>query len=465
METIAAIATPLGSSGIGIIRISGPQAQSTLLRLFRSETEVHPTGIAAAQPPGLIPHRLVHGYIQDPSSLEIVDEVLVVFMAAPNSYTREDVVEIQAHSGYLLLQKILSLVLQYGPRLAEPGEFTRRAFLNGRIDLSQAEAVIDMIQARSEQGLRLASNQLQGWMKKRITTLIDHLTDICVTLQASIEFPDEADSDRSTARECATIKRELIEPIQHLLSNFQSAHVFRDGVRFSIVGRPNVGKSSILNRLLKSSKAIVTPHPGTTRDPVEGFVQIKGIPILFADTAGLHASEDPIEQIGMQKTRECIEQADFIFFVLEAHQRVLEEDRQIFQQVEHKKVVLLINKTDLVSVPPPRSCPDFPNLSVIPVSARTGDGFSDLEDAILSVLCTAPITSAHESVPTVRQKQALESALGFLLSAEQAVDEDMPDDLIFHDLESANAELKTIVGQSVSTDLLDDIFGRFCIGK
>ena len=465
MDTIAAIATPFGSAGIGIVRISGDHAKSILLRLFRSKTEFHPADSDPATSPVLTSHRLMHGYIYDPASSEVVDEVLAVYMVAPNSYTRQDVVEIQSHSGFLLLQKILSLVLLHGARLAEPGEFTRRAFLNGRIDLSQAEAVIDMIQARSEQGLRLASNQLQGWMKQHINILIEHLTDICVQLQAGIEFPDEIDGNCCAAQFDGTIKSDLIASIQQLLSNYQSSHVFRDGVRFGIVGRPNVGKSSILNRLLQSSKAIVTPYPGTTRDPVEGFVQIKGIPILFADTAGLHSSADPIEQIGMQKTRECIEQADFIFFVVEAHQPVSEEDRLIFQQVSHKKVVLLINKIDLVSAPPRRSSLEFPSLSVVPVSARTGEGLSDLKDSILSVLSAAPISSAHESVPTVRQKKALESALGFLLSAEQAIDQGMPDDLILHDLEAANSELKTIVGQSVPTDLLDEIFSRFCIGK
>jgi len=465
MDTIAAIATPFGSAGIGIVRISGDHAKSILQKLFLPKPECRPQSNSAASSLEFLSHRLTHGFIYDPISSRILDEVLAVLMAAPNSYTREDVVEIQSHSGFLLLQKILSLVLQHGARLAEPGEFTRRAFLNGRIDLSQAEAVIDMINARSEQALFLASSQLQGWMKHQVTGLVERLTAICVDLQANIEFPDEIDCQDEIDNYGAAIQKDLIEPIGKLLNNYHSAHVFRDGVRFSIVGRPNVGKSSLLNRLLESSKAIVTPYPGTTRDPVEGFTQIKGIPILFADTAGLRPSDDPIEQIGMQKTRECIEQADFVFFVLQADQSVSKEDREIYQQVRHKNVVLLINKIDLVSAIPHWPAAEFPNLPIVQVSALTGEGLSDLKDAVVSALSAAPVSSAHESVPTLRQKQALEAALDYLSSAVQAIGLGTPDDLVLQDLEAANAQLNTILGQTASIDLLDEIFSRFCIGK
>ena len=465
MDTIVAIATPFGSAGIGIIRISGDQAKSILVQLFRATAECRAESLDVASAPQFVSHCLTHGFIYDPSASQYVDEVLAVYMPGPNSYTREDVVEIQSHSGFILLQKILTLVLQHGARLAEPGEFTRRAFLNGRIDLSQAEAVIDMIQARSEQALALASSQLQGWMKRQISDLIDRLTDICIHLQAGVEFPDEVDGNLNDADFKEAIQADLVDPIRKLLGNYQSAHVFRDGVRFSIVGRPNVGKSSLLNLLLENSKAIVTPYPGTTRDPVEGFVQIRGIPILFADTAGLRASEDPIEQIGIQKTRECIDKADFIFFVLEAHQPVTEEDREIYRQVQHKRIVLLINKMDLVSGVPRWASIEFPDLMKVPVSALTGEGLPELKEALLSVLSAAPLSSAHESVPTLRQKLALESALESLVSARQSIDQGIPDDLILQDLESANAELKSIVGQGASVDLLDEIFSRFCIGK
>jgi tRNA modification GTPase len=259
--------------------------------------------------------------------------------------------------------------------------------------------------------------------------------------------------------------KDLIEPIGKLLSNYQSAHVFRDGVRFSIVGKPNVGKSSLLNRLLESSKAIVTPYPGTTRDPVEGFTQINGIPILFADTAGLRPSDDPIEQIGMQKTRECIEQADFVFFVLQADKPVSQEDREIYKQVQHKNVVLLINKIDLVSTLPHWPSTEFPKIPIVPVSALSGEGLSDLKDAVVSALSVAPISTAHESVPTLRQKKALETALDTLSAAVQAIDQGTPEDLILYDLEAAKSQLSIILGQTASTDLLDEIFNRFCIGK
>jgi tRNA modification GTPase len=462
-DTIAAIATPLGSGGIGIIRISGNDAERVARRLFRRKG---PNGCASSSDLWTS-HHFYHGHIVEQGSERFIDEVLLVLMRAPRSYTREDVIEIQCHGGAVVLIRILEEVLGQGVRQAEPGEFTRRAFLNGRIDLSQAEAVADVINARSRQALDIAAGQLTGQLKMATDTWIDRLNLILTEVQAEIEFGDEIEPNSSRESTRAQIETEMIAPIQRMLKDFEQAHVLRDGVRISISGRPNVGKSSLLNRLIRNEKAIVTDVAGTTRDPIEHSYSIQGMPVLLVDTAGLRVTCDPIESIGVRKAHEAIEKADLVLFVVEATDPMNREDLQALESIAEQKIIVVVNKIDLLEegqVDQRKHRPMKPG-QVVNVSALNGSGIDRLEDAIAEqCFCTAKLAGPMV-VPTIRQKGALEQALEVLQRACLGLHEGIPDELIACDLSEALAALRTITGESVEADLLDQIFSRFCIGK
>ena len=331
-STIAAVATPIGRAGIGIIRMSGGQAVSIGQQIFRPGK---PGSNAGDRPSAKIDsHQMVYGHIVDPSGGHVVDEVMLVVMQAPRSYTREDVVEIHSHSGPAILNKVLSLVLELGARLAEPGEFTRRAFMNGRIDLSQAEAVIDVINARTETSLGVAAMQLQGEIRDTVERWRFELKNLIATIEAEIEFGEETGRlyDPSSVR--AAVKNNLIGPLKASIATYDSGHLLRDGLQIVVIGRPNVGKSSLLNRLIKKERAIVTAHPGTTRDSIEESLSIRGIPTVITDTAGLHAAVEPVEQLGIRKTHEYIEQSDLILFMVAADEGVVAVALAMIHQVD-----------------------------------------------------------------------------------------------------------------------------------
>ncbi len=463
-ETIAAIATPFGSGGIGIIRISGSQATNIAGRLFR-HTRTRPSPQNSRLLDELLSHHLTHGYIVDEN--HIVDEVLLAVMKAPHSYTKEDVVEIQSHSGVLILRRILQLILEKGARLAEPGEFTRRAFLNGRIDLSQAEAVADVIAAKSEASLQISTTQLMGAMRKEVESFIAQLKNILAQLEAQIEFGDEIEATIERQNLARQLNDEVLKPTRLLVSQYEEGHFFRDGVRLDIVGRPNVGKSSLLNRLLKKDKAIVTEIPGTTRDLIEDHFSIAGIPILITDTAGLHATDNPVEKIGIIKTHHNIDRSDLVLFVVDGSNVIGDADLEIYQKIRAKKVVLVINKIDLVGAGQEMSIPDaYHGIKKVMVCALNGDGIEDLKKAVVQV-CDGgiEIDPGRTIIPNLRQKAALDLAAGCLENALTGLYGDGAEELIVDDLYSALSALSQIIGRKVESDVLDDIFNQFCIGK
>lgn len=466
-DTIAAIATPFGSSGIGIIRISGAQSLPIALQFFRVPRHDSSIKDAATVISELPAHYLKYGHIYDPSTGQIIDEVLIAFMKAPKSYTREDVVEIQSHGGPIVLRKILEAVLLCGARLAEPGEFTKRAFLNGRIDLSQAEAVAEVISAKSDAALQLAASQLAGSMKAAISSLVEKIVKIQAEIEARIDFIEDLDGEADANSLLLTFKEDIITPIKKLIEDYRKGHILRDGLRMDIVGRPNVGKSSLLNQLIRKDKAIVTPVPGTTRDLVEDFFCIGGIPILITDTAGLHATDDPVEIIGMQKTRDNILRSDLVLFVIDGSAPTEKGDHAVFEQINARKVILVINKGDLL---PPGEVPEIPqpyrHLPTVIISALKGNGIGALEKSIQEVcLSGVSINPGRGLVPTLRQRIALEKAMEPLSRAYQAIDDSVLDELVAEDIETAKRTLNRIMGEDVAHDVLDEIFKNFCIGK
>lgn len=465
-ETIAAIATPPGHGGIGIIRISGPTAGSVARRLFRPRPAV-PSG--AEPPPGrfITPYRLNYGFAIDPGTGRPVDEAFMVYMPAPHSYTREDVVELQIHGGPVVLEMLLHLILAQGVRLAEPGEFTRRAFLNGRIDLTQAEAVADLIQAKNQAALNVAVSHLGGALKDLIEPLIDQLTQIRADLEAGIEFADDTglELDRDALRQ--QVGNEILPRLQDLADSYQHGHMLREGLRLAIVGRPNVGKSSLLNALTLQERAIVTEIPGTTRDTIEAPFFIRGLPILAVDTAGLRPSNDPVERIGIQRARDALATADLVLFLIEACTPFGPADQSILDETRHKAHLVVINKIDLMDRPedlplPPTIAPT----TLVRISALTGEGLADLREIIAAhVTAHANKTAPNRIVTNHRHKACLDQALEFLRQAVSPERDAIPDDLISMDLSQAIDALNRLVGRSLDDDLLDTIFQRFCIGK
>lgn len=465
-DTIAAIATPVGSSGIGIVRISGPDAIDISKRIFLPHRSVSPTDTTKFFE-DVQSHHLYYGYVHDPNNGGIVDEVLMVLMKAPHSYTREDVIEIQSHSGSVILSKILQLTLESGSRLAEPGEFTKRAFLNGRVDLSQAEAIADMITAKTEASLKLAATHLTGLLRDRVLEFIDHLTQVQVELEAGIEFPDDINEDHDYIKILETVENEVLIPIGLLIQQYDDGHVLRDGIRLDIVGRPNVGKSSLLNAMIKRDKAIVTDLPGTTRDLIEDYTSIDGIPTVLTDTAGLHNTDDPVEIIGMQKTKENIQKSDLVLWVVDGGCGVTEEDHLVYEQITNMNNLLVINKLDLTTKGVVSLIPDaYQHLDSVSVSAKFGDGLQDLKKAIKKkCLNEVHIDPGRSLVPNFRQKSALDTASTFLYHAVQGLREKQTEELVVADIAAAKKELEKITGDHISSDILDDIFGKFCIGK
>ena len=402
------------------------------------------------------------GHIVDPKQNTMVDEVLVVFMQAPRSYTMEDVVEIQSHSGYIVLNKILKLVLAHGARLAEPGEFTRRAFMNSRIDLTQAEAVIDLINARTDTSLDIAAGQLEGRIGERISEIRDKLLTIVAEIEADIDFSDDLDGPPMDNQWEQDLKADISRPLEQLIDAYEHNHFFRDGIRMAIVGRPNVGKSSLLNRLTRKERAIVTEIPGTTRDTIEEMVNINGLPVIVIDTAGLHDTTQQIEKIGIERTHATIRAADIVLLVVDLSQGITQEDREIFGQIREAKHIVVMNKVDLqqeLNVPP-----DWEHASAVKVSALKGTNMDDLKEAIFTMGVGRPESYVASSlVPNLRQADGLKRARRLVRKA--AADDDRGLELIAMDLKEAMDELDQIMGLSCGDDVLDQIFNRFCIGK
>jgi tRNA modification GTPase len=472
-STIAAIATPGGRGGIGIIKLSGPQAVSIAATIF-SPAESKLKSVSDKTPctknifrGGLQSHRLYLGHIIDPENRRVVDEVLLSVMKAPRSYTKEDVVEINAHGGWTAVNAILELALRQGGRIAEPGEFTKRAFLNGRIDLTQAEAVIDVINARTDKSLQAAAAQIKGQLKSSVEQIREFLIAFLTRVEAAIDFPDDVADIVDSKAAVREIKACVIKPLKRLIQHHLDGNILREGLKVAVVGRPNVGKSSLLNRLLQKDRAIVTATPGTTRDTIEETLNIKGVPIILADTAGLHDTNDPIETLGIEKTMENIEGADMVIYMIEAHRLLTTEDHKIFSKIQSKPFIIALNKIDLVngerSVLLPHS---WMEKDWVEISALYDRGIENLkEKMILAGFGKDPIDIETAIIPNLRQKLLMEDSLRASEITSREIGNGTPMELIAIHLQEAIDSLGQILGTNVKVDVLDQIFSRFCIGK
>ncbi|MDH7482168.1 MAG: tRNA uridine-5-carboxymethylaminomethyl(34) synthesis GTPase MnmE [Armatimonadota bacterium] len=465
-DTIAAIATPIGESGIGVIRISGRDAFTVAGEIFHPASGVHVHGLPT--------HTAHYGYIEDPVSCERIDDGILTVFRAPRSYTGEDSVEISCHGGIVPLRRVLNAALQAGARLAEPGEFTKRAFLNGRLDLAQAEAVLDIIRSQTDEAMRIARGQLDGRLSSEIRKLRDSLIAMMANIEASIDFPDEVgEVDMQALRESL---RDTLEKVRRLLETAECGRVYREGIRAVIVGRPNVGKSSLLNAILRDTRAIVTPLPGTTRDVIEESVNIRGIPVRAIDTAGVRTTEDIVEQIGVELTRKKIEEADLVLAVIDASEGFTDDDRELLRDISDKKVIIVLNKVDLVRAAEADEivclikdwiCDEIGcEPSIVKTAAPSDQGISDLEDLIAEKVLSGVVShSSGTVVSNIRHRQALEEALVSLQEALRTSQSEMPVDCISIDLKAAAESLGKITGETVTEDVIDRIFSEFCIGK
>jgi len=455
--TIAAIATPPGSGGIGILRISGDLSAAILQALFQPR---HPYEAPQS-------HRLYYGWIVDPASKRRIDEVLAVLMRAPHTYTREDVVEIHCHSNFLVLQTILALVLEQGARAAQPGEFTKRAFLNGRIDLTQAEAVIELLNARTRKGLDLAVEQLNGHLQEAVQSVRNGLIAMKATLEVAIDFPDEDEEILDQAGMLRVLGEQVLAPLRQLITSAETGKIYREGVAAVIIGRPNVGKSSLLNALLEEERAIVTAVPGTTRDVIEEYLDIEGMPVRIVDTAGIRSASETVEQMGIERARRKIETADLILLVIDASEPLTEEDLVLRAMIGERTTLLVCNKIDLAPDFAPEALPDdFKDLGRVLLSARHGTNMEELKGLMFRTVTGSPqLHEATSFAPNVRHRDALKRALVSCGLITRGLADDLPADLLAVDLQAALDSLGEIIGQTTADDVLDYIFEQFCIGK
>jgi tRNA modification GTPase len=458
-KTIAAIATPSGPGGIGIIKISGPDAIQTAASLFQPG-RAEQTGPGSGWKPR--PRHLHYGHVVDPDSRQVIDEVLFAAMPAPFSYTGEDVAEIQAHSGNVVLQQILDLLLSRGISPASPGEFTQRAFLNGRIDLTQAEAVMDLIQARSRDAAALAARQLTGSLSDRIQCICSCLLEQIANLEAAIDFPGEGFETADPTEFTRQLRSNVLGPLQELLSRYEGQRFRREGLSVAICGPPNAGKSSLLNRLLDQDRAIVTSRPGTTRDLIREEVLIEGVSIFLSDTAGLQDSLDPVESAGIDKAFEAVAAADLVILVLDISEPFPRLPERLMGRLEKLPAYLALNKTDLpASLALPEFLGDYPQFRI---SARYGRGIQALRERVVW-FAKERARSEASFVPSLRHCQALEGACRSVESAIQAALTDTSEEVLLIDLYSALEDLYAITGASVHSEVLDHIFSKFCVGK
>lgn len=464
-STIAAISTPLGPGGIGIIRVSGPKALDILERVFVRDSKEG--SIQKTVKADFRSHQVFYGKILDPKKGTLIDEALAIFMQAPKSFTREDVVELQSHSGFVVLERILNAVLDSGATVAQAGEFTKRAFLNGRIDLSQAEAVIDMIHAPCETAVQMASQQMGGYLKRNVVEIRSGILALRATLEAELEFSEEVDTQLHRENISRTIEKKLLPGIERLIKNQKNATIYRDGILLSIAGLPNVGKSSLLNQLVQKETALVSEVPGTTRDIVREYLTIRGVPIVLCDTAGLHDSEDPVECMGIEKARDQIQESHTILFVLDASRALKLEERQLIESLKTKRTFFLINKIDIADqLTISNIKKQVQNESVLEISAKTGEGVGALKDRIFyGIIKSGEKHQADVGFPNLRQRKLLERVSEMLKQCGREVLDGMAEDMISEQLKGIVATLEHISGRRDREDLYDTIFSQFCVGK
>lgn len=456
-DTIAAISTPPGEGGISIIRISGDQTFNVVTQIFKGKD------LSRVQS-----HTINYGHIIDPDTHQEVDEVMATVMRAPKTYTREDVVEINCHGGLVATNEILQLILSHGARMAEPGEFTKRAFLNGRLDLSQAEAVMDLIRAKTDKSMKVALNQLDGDLSKLIRHLRQDILDVLAQVEVNIDYPEYDAVETMTTKMLKEKATEVAQSIDQLLATARQGKVLREGLATAIIGRPNVGKSSLLNHLLHEDKAIVTDVAGTTRDVIEEYVNVRGVPLKLVDTAGIRDTEDKVEKIGVERSRKAIGAADLVLLVLDNSQSLTAEDRELLQETAQSKRIVILNKTDLPAQLDQDELAQLVDLQdVLSMSVLEQSGVTQLEQRIAKMFFNEGIESSQNNVMVTNARH-----IGLLNQAKQALQDvqtglaaGMPVDLVQIDMTRCWEFLGQITGDSYEDELLDQLFSQFCLGK
>ena len=455
-DTIAAIATAMSNSGIGIVRISGDEALEVADRIFRPKK-------GSRKVSDMETHTIHYGYVVDGE--EVVDEVMLLIMKAPRSYTCEDTIEIDCHGGVLVMKKILETVLKYGARPAEPGEFTKRAFLNGRIDLSQAESVIDVINAQNELALKSSVSQLQGAVLEKIKDIRAVVLHEFAFIESALDDPEHVSLD-GYPEQLRGIMSDAHSKVKKLLDSSDNGKMLKEGINTAIVGKPNAGKSSLLNILVGEERAIVTEIAGTTRDILQEQIQIGGIGLNVIDTAGIRDTEDIVEKIGVNKSREYIEKADLIIYVVDSSTELDENDQEIIEAIQDKKAIVLLNKSDLDAKTDAAILQERLDKPILSISAKNNTGIHELEKLIEEMFFSGKLSFNDEVyITNIRQKNALAEAESSLKMVLQSIDDGMPEDFFTIDMMNAYEVLGTIIGESVGEDLVNEIFSKFCMGK
>ena len=455
-DTIAAIATAMSNSGIGIVRISGDEALEVADRIFRPKK-------GSRKVYDMETHTIHYGYVVDGE--EVVDEVMLLIMKAPRSYTCEDTIEIDCHGGVLVMKKILETVLKYGARPAEPGEFTKRAFLNGRIDLSQAESVIDVINAQNELALKSSVSQLQGAVLEKIKDIRAVVLHEIAFIESALDDPEHVSLD-GYPEQLRGIMSDAHSKVKKLLDSSDNGKMLKEGINTAIVGKPNAGKSSLLNILVGEERAIVTEIAGTTRDILQEQIQIGGIGLNVIDTAGIRDTEDIVEKIGVNKSREYIEKADLIIYVVDSSTELDENDQEIIEAIQDKKAIVLLNKSDLDAKTDAAILQERLDKPILSISAKNNTGIHELEKLIEEMFFSGKLSFNDEVyITNIRQKNALAEAESSLKMVLQSIDDGMPEDFFTIDMMNAYEVLGTIIGESVGEDLVNEIFSKFCMGK
>lgn len=455
-DTIAAISTSTGNSGIGIIRVSGDEAIEIVDKIFKSNKE-------GKRLINVKSHTVNYGNIVDGE--KVLDQVLVLVMKNPHSYTGEDTVEIDCHGGMLILKKVLDLVIKNGAKSAAPGEFTKRAFLNGRLDLSQAEAVMDLINSQNDFALNSSIEQLKGGVSEKIKEIRSDVIYHIAFIESALDDPEHISLD-GYDNEISEMINKNISKIKKMIDTFDNGRIMKEGIKTVILGKPNAGKSSLLNRMLGEERAIVTDIEGTTRDTLEENINLNGLSLKIIDTAGIRNTDDKVEQIGVNKAKEIAEGADLIIYVVDGSKDIDENDKEILEIIKNKKVIVLLNKTDIDRVVDIEQLNEIPKEDIIEFSAKAGLGMDELEEKIKDMFYSGEITFNDQVyITNARHKEALENSYNSLLKVKESVDVGMPEDFYSIDLMDAYEQLGLIIGESVEDDLVNEIFSKFCMGK
>lgn len=456
LDTIAAISTPMGEGGIAIIRVSGKEAINIVDNIYRGKNSLSTVDS----------HTINYGYIVHPQTNERVEEVMVSVMHAPRTYTTEDVVEVNCHGGLVSVKRVLHMIINEGARLAEPGEFTKRAFLNGRLDLSQAEAVIDIIRSKTDRAMNVAMQQMEGRLSNKIEILRKELLETLAHIEVTIDYP-EHDVESVTENILKSKSEHVIAEVNQLLRTAEQGKILREGLKTAIIGRPNVGKSSLLNALVHENKAIVTDIPGTTRDVIEEYVNVRGVPLRLIDTAGIRETEDLVERIGVERSRQVLQEADLILIVLNYAEAFSEEDRVLLQLAKGINTIMIVNKTDLEQkLDIDELKHTYKDKIIITTSIKEDKGLDELEQAIAELYFSGEL-EAHDLtyVSNTRHITLLNEAKAALEEAVQAIDLQVPIDVLQIDIQKAWEKLGEITGDNVSESLIDQLFSQFCLGK